>query len=519
LSVFFVERRRENTDTKSVDASLKELEKILSVIATPVALVDLVSERILFLNQAAEVLIGYELKNEELLLARLFSDRSLRVVSAFMELARTLEAGFSIRENEIEVRRKTGRICPVNLSGSPMLWSGRSFLVVTMEDLSEIKKSEKERQALMEKAAHDSKLVDIGRLAAGMAHELNNPLAILLGYSENIEAWVHGDETDRDLLQKSVVPMRKSVLRMSKIVSKMMTNIRGQRTKMETHSLKKVAHETLIILEDLIASQSVELILETEELYVNCDSSQIEQIVTNIVMNALHALGNRKEGRQIRLHSYEKGTMHVLEIWNNGTPIPANIQTQIFTPFFTTKNTGEGTGLGLYMSFNIMKAHSGVLSFKSDEQGTAFYLSFPRVEKPARPARSPHLQVLIVDHDVFFRKSVEQKLLESQVECSYAQDGEDALAILIQAKDVFDLVLFSDDAATMPGLEFFSKIKSKCPRTRFALISSTEISQEKRQALAALQIDDILLKPLSSQELNDLVAKLGQKEPVREDPA
>jgi len=496
--------------------NLKELENILSVIATPLALVDLASERVLFLNHAAEILTGYEHRQDELLFSRLFSERSLKVAGALLDLAQHLDSGFSVRENEIEVRRKSGRVCLINLSASQMLWAGRSFLVVTLEDLSEIKKSEKERHALMEKAAHDSKLVDIGRLAAGMAHELNNPLAILLGYSENIEAWADSNDNDREMLQKSVLPLRKAALRMSKIVSKMMANIRGQKAKMEVHSLKKVAHETLIILEDIIASQSTELILETDEIYANCDSSQIEQIVTNIVMNALHALGNRKEGRQIRLRTYQRGPTNVLEVWNNGAPIPAEIQAQIFTPFFTTKNTGEGTGLGLYMSFNIMKSHSGVLSFKSDESGTVFCLSFPRAERPVQPARRSHLRVLVVDEDVFFRKAIQQSLLAYEAECSDAQDGEDALAILIQAKDAFDLVLYSDDAAKMPGVDFFSRIKAKCPQTYFALVSGAEVSRKTRQDLEALQIEDVLLKPVSAQELGDLVAKLKLKSSRKE---
>jgi PAS domain S-box-containing protein len=507
---------------KPNEMDLKELEKILALIATPVVLTDLGSGRIVFLNHAAEVLLGYELNPaEELLFLRLFSERSLKVTTALLELAKNknIDSGFSIRENEIEVRRKTGRVCPINLSASPMFWTGKNYLIATLEDLSEVKKSEKERHALMERSTHDAKLVGIGRLAAGMAHELNNPLAILLGYSENVEAWADGEDDNKDSLKKNVAPLRKAALRMAKIVSKMMANIRDQKAKMEIHSLKKVASETLTILEDLIASQSVELVLETEELYAICDASQIEQIVTNIVMNALHALGGRKEGRQIRLRSYAKSNMHVLEVWNNGAPIPAEIQAQIFTPFFTTKNTGEGTGLGLYMSFNIMKSHAGVLSFKSDENGTAFCLSFPRAEKPLVPVRDSGMRVLVVHEDVFFRKSIQQKLLAHEATCSEASDGEDALAMLIQVKDGFDLVLYSDEDAKMTGLEFFSRIKPKCPHTVFALVAATEAPPGTREALEALQITDVLLKPISSQELDDLVTKTRQKNLTRKESA
>lgn len=503
-----------NSQKKSdSDKDIGELEKIFTMVATPIVLVDLPSEHILFLNHTAEELSGYVLEPEQpLSFLKLFSANYTKVISAIFELAKSQGQSFSVRENDIELRRKTGRPHPINLSASLMPWENRIFLVVTLEDLSEAKKNEKERQRLLGKAAHDAKLVDIGRLAAGMAHELNNPLAILMGYSESLETMITNNEYTDDLLQKNIVPVRKSAMRMSKIVSKMMAKIRNQPAKTEIQTLKQVVQETLIILEEIIAAHSIQLKVDVADQWVSCDSSQIEQIVTNIVMNAFHALEDRKTNREIRISSFEKASMTVLEVWNNGVPIPDKIQSQIFTPFFTTKNPGEGTGLGLYMSFNIMKSHSGELSFKSDAtHGTSFYLSFPRVEKHTVKQQATKLKALIVDDDIFFRKMLCIKLHGFDVECCEARDGEDALSLLEQhAAAPFDLVIADNNMPKMNGVEFLSVAQVKYPHIHFSLISGASPLEDLVQKMKDLKIGEVLSKPLRSVDLTNLLDKVRE---------
>lgn len=492
---------------------ISELQKVFSVIATPLMLVDLSTERVLYLNHSAEELTGHCLDpaSEGMLFSQLFSEQYTKVVAAIIDLARAQGPTFSARENDIEIRRKSGRPCPINLSTAQMRYHDRDFLVCTLEDLSQAKKNEKERRELLQKAAHDAKLVDIGRLAAGMAHELNNPLAILDGYSENLENLIMAEDYNPALMRKNILPIRKSAQRMSQIVTKMMGKIRNKETNHEAKSLQQVVEESLIILEEMTLAQSIKLTINVDDQWVRCDATQIEQIITNIVMNAFNALENRKEGREIRISSTEKNGMNVLEVWNNGDPIPDHVQAKIFTPFFTTKQPGEGTGLGLFMSFNIMKAHSGELSFKSSASfGTAFYLSFPKVDaKMAQNTQPVSSRALVVDEELFFRKLVHKKLQHLDLDCTEAGDAEETWKHIEALGSSLKLVLINATLEGMQDCELFLKIREKHPELRCVLVLEEAPPLERQQALKSMHIYEVLSKPLRTVDLAQLLGEEG----------
>lgn len=491
-----------------------EFQKLFSVVATPLLLVDLASEKILFLNHSAEELTGYCLEpaEKELPFLGLFADQYSKVITAIMDLARAQGPSFSVRENDIDLRRKSGRPCPINLSAAQMRHQERDFLVITLEDLTQVKRNEKERQELLQRATHDSKLVDIGRLAAGMAHELNNPLAILDGYSESLEALIMAEDYNPQLMRKNILPIRKSAQRMSQIVSKMMGKIRSQNTSHEVKSLKQVVQEALIILEQVTLAQSIRLTVDVKELNVRCDATQIEQIITNIVMNAFNALENRKEGREIRISSAEKGNLHILEVWNNGDPIPDHVQAKIFTPFFTTKQPGEGTGLGLFMSFNIMKAHAGELNFKSSTGfGTAFYLSFPKAEaKATAQAPAQANKALVVDEELFFRKNVQKKFLHLELDCVESGNAPEAWQQIEALGPALKWVLINESLQEMKDFELLLKIREKHTHLRCVLVLDEAPTAERLQELKNLQIYEVLSKPLRTVDLTQLI---GEAEP------
>lgn len=340
-----------------------------------------------------------------------------------------------------------------------------------------------------------------------MAHELNNPLAILDGYSESLEEMIRNEDYNPELMLKNILPVRKSAKRMSQIVTKMMGKIRSQDVNFEVKALPQVVQESLIILEEVIHAQSIRLTVDVKEQWIKCDGTQVEQIITNIVMNAFNALENRKEGREIRITSSEKNGMNVLEVWNNGDPIPDQVQAKIFTPFFTTKQPGEGTGLGLFMSFNIMKAHTGELSFKSNAGfGTSFYLTFPKVAaKVAQSKPKAVSKALVVDGELFFRKLVLKKLQHLDYECLEASDAAETWNQINALGSDLKLVLLNASLPEMKNCDLLVKIREKHPELRCVVVLEEAPSLERQQELKALHIYETLTKPLRTVDLSELL--------------
>jgi PAS domain S-box-containing protein len=345
--------------------SVADFEGLFTLVAVPIIVVDLTTARVIFVNGRAEEITGYPKDTvNQFSIFKLFATDSQNRISALLELSRSQGLGTEFSENNLGLRRRAGRICPVSLAATQTQWRGQSVLILTLNDLTDMVNQAKERLALLEESARVSKLADIGRLAGGIAHELNNPLAILLGYAENLDYLLSENKYTKEDIRQNLEPMQNAAMRMAKIITKMIAMIRHESTQLIRQSLAKIVREALIILEDVIEAQSIKLECEVFDYYVRCDSTHLEQVITNIITNACNALQDRKEDRKIIIRSKLVDNQVILEIWNNGAPMPDETKKKVFTPFFTTKDVGEGVGLGLYLCYNIMKAHSGVDVYK-----------------------------------------------------------------------------------------------------------------------------------------------------------
>ena len=261
---------------------------------------------------------------------------------------------------------------------------------------------------------HLTRLAEMGRLAANVAHEINNPLMVVQGFAENIELLLDNENLSRDELRMQVLEIIKSCQRMSRIVNKMNRMSRSQKLRLFVVDLAEVALNSVDFLKTQLADLEVKVEFDFDHpLPIKCDAIQVEQIILNILSNALYALENQDENqRKIRISFEEFGKWQQIKIWNNGPPIPQNVQAQIMSPFFTTKAEGEGTGLGLAVSKAIMQVHGGDLSFKSNgDFGTEFCLAFPRPkENPwQQQVRQNKGLIVIVDRQVNYRRTLQEK--------------------------------------------------------------------------------------------------------------
>lgn len=257
-----------------------------------------------------------------------------------------------------------------------------------------------------------TRLAEMGRMAAGIAHEINNPLMIIQGFAENLEMLIAQDELPIEDMRLQILEIVKTCQRMSRIVSKMNRMSRSQKLRLHIVDLAEISLNVVDFIKTQVSDLDVQLEFDfNKPLPIKCDVVQVEQIVLNVLANALSALQEIGEKRRIRISFEEVGPWQQIKIWNNGPEIPADIQSKIMAPFFTTKD-GEGSGLGLPVSKAIMEVHGGDLSFSSREgMGTEFILSFPRPSEDPWKSRERQQAgtVYIIDSQPNYRRTLEEK--------------------------------------------------------------------------------------------------------------
>ncbi len=227
-----------------------------------------------------------------------------------------------------------------------------------------------------------AKLASLGELSAGVAHELNQPLAIIRGVVQQLQ-----DETGiSEDVQADLRLVEGQTGRMIKIIQHMRTFCRIGSPEVNEIDLNKIVSDCLLLIGQQLRAHDVELALElcAAAPPVLADANEVEQVLINLITNARDALGGRPDAR-ITLRSSVEGDNFVLEVRDNGAGIPDTIAAQIFDPFFTTKEPGKGTGLGLSISHTLITKHKGTLRVHNDG-GAVFTIRLPlAVEEVSAP--------------------------------------------------------------------------------------------------------------------------------------
>lgn len=290
---------------------------------------------------------------------------------------------------------------------------------------------------------HLTRLAEMGRLSASVAHEINNPLMVAQGFAENIELMLDKEHFPREEIRIQVLEIIKACQRMSRIINKMNRMSRNQKLRLHIVDVAEVALNAVDFLKVQLAEIDVQLEFEFDRpLPIKCDAVQIEQIILNIISNAVFALEQNAHDRRIKISFREVGEWQQIVIWNNGPAIPKEIQKNLMTPFFTTKNEGQGTGLGLAVSKAIMQVHDGDLSFNSSaDNGTEFVLSFPRpAQNPWQEAeRQNSSPIVLIDRQPNYRMTLQEKFRLLGFNVSSFADYKEGVAWAIKngVKSVF----------------------------------------------------------------------------------
>ena len=273
----------------------------------------------------------------------------------------------------------------------------------------------REEKLLVEQLVQQEKLAAIGQLVSGVAHELNNPLASVMAFSQLVLTHTGSDE-ERD---EALATIHGEAKRAAKIVSNLLTFARQHPPQRATTSVNEVIASTLDLRRHALMVQGMELEerLDPSLPPIWADPFQLQQVFLNLIGNAEHALGGWQGERRIVVTSEARGGRIIITIRDTGAGIPATEVDRVFNPFYTTKGVGKGTGLGLSVSDGIVREHGGTIRVESSDAGASFVVELPIIPPPgaASPVpsvaegRSPGtrpLSILVVDDEPAIRSAI-----------------------------------------------------------------------------------------------------------------
>ena len=440
--------------------------------------------RFLDVNPALVAMLGYSSTEEVLKLSvsqDVFAEpeEGLRLLHKWQVTAEI--------EEEVQWKRRDQRLITVRLSGR-VLGSERqrpAGLEVIAEDVTE-------RRALEEQLRQAQKIEAVGQLAGGMAHEFNNYLGIVLGYSELLLEEAGTTEG----LRRNVAEIKAATQRTASLTRQLLALSRRQVLEPKVLDVNAVVWETHKLLRRLIPG-NIDLVpvLEPNLQQVKVDPAQIQQILINLVVNARDAmpqggkvvietanveLDEEYAGRHIEVRP---GRYVMLAVSDNGSGIDEPTQARIFEPFFTTKQKGKGTGLGLSTVYGIVRQSGGHITVESAlREGSRFRIYLPptavtelKVEDETPPLETEILSgtetVLVVEDEPALRRLISVSLEKRGYTVLAAEDGTEAIRILENNPGEIDLVVSDIMMPKLNGLELRKKATLLRPDMRFLFIS------------------------------------------------
>lgn len=249
-------------------------------------------------------------------------------------------------------------------------------LAGTCQDISDKVQTELILEQERLKTIHSAKLASLGEMSAGVAHEINNPLAIINGTISLLSRY----RDDEEKFNLKIDTIKKAVQRISKIVTGLRKFARASDSvEIIPNSLSTIVNEAIVITETKAKRYSVPIqsVLESEDK-VLCDAMEIEQVIINLINNAIDAASSQDE-KWVKVHVFEDTDDVVLRVIDSGPGILPEIESKLFQPFFTTKPVGEGTGLGLSICKGIIDHHKASLALNRSFKNTCFELRFKKM--------------------------------------------------------------------------------------------------------------------------------------------
>jgi two-component system cell cycle sensor histidine kinase/response regulator CckA len=434
-----------------------------------------------------------------------------------------------------------GNAAPERESDGSVLWHG------FVSDVTERVEAETARLSLESQLRESQKMEAIGTLAGGIAHDFNNALAAILANVELAQNTAAGN----DLLKYFLGEIQRAGFRSRELVKQILSFCRRQPTSLRQISLGKIAQESVSMLRaTLQARVTLNLTIEDDLPSVLADDTQIEQVIVNLVSNAMQAITNLSGAVEVRLDSVRadaaelamapslnelscvsSGRLVRLSVSDNGPGMVPSIRERIFEPFFTTKPQGEGTGLGLAVVHGIVKSHGGVIDVDSKPgKGTTFRIFLPAMlnssdapqsfkeqmlkepstdslNRPAKFANAKRGQILLIEDDEAVLHSIQFLLNALGYSVSAFSDPHAGLEAFRKDPVSFQMVVTDQNMPTISGLAVVGTVRAIDPNLPVVLMSGF-VDNELQTVAVKAGVSVLIAKPFTALELDEKLRPL-----------
>ncbi len=507
------------TERKQAEAAALESaefrEKILLESPVGITIYDIESGQCVAANRSMEEFVG---GSQEQLLAQNFYHIESWKKSGLLEAAQSAIKYDSKSQCEVNLTTTFGKSAVFEGFFAPFLVGGKKYLQLTISDKTE-------QRQLEEQLRQSQKMESIGTLAGGIAHDFNNILGIIVG---NTELAIN-DVPEWNPARYNLEEVRKASLRARDMVKQILSFSRQTKQEAKPVRIRPIIEETLKLVRSSIPTS-----IEIRQNYsaqvdtILADPTQINQIIMNLCTNANHAMQEDGGILEVGLknmdldekdvalyHDLPPGEYIALEVSDSGHGMESDVADRIFDPYFTTKEVGDGTGMGLAVVHGIVKNHNGAVHVYSEPgKGTTFKVFFPLIESEEMPESTSHEplptgteRILFVDDEDALADLGKRMLERLGYNVTVRTSSIEALEAFKSQPDKFDLVLTDMTMPNMTGNKLAEEVMKI--RHGFPIILCTGYSEMVTEANAQqFGIKAFVMKPLVMREIAETIRQV-----------
>jgi PAS domain S-box-containing protein len=498
------------TERKRLEDLLTESEeryrRIFETASDGILLLEKREGKIVNINPATEKMLGY---SEEELIGKNLQDIGVSLdMSDFPKIMQTLDRNGIINYTDVQVKTKAWR----NIYTDIYLVDRAKLAQCNIREATDRKKLE-------EQLRHSQKMEAVGLLASGIAHDFNNILSAIVGYGYLLQTSMQSGNPLRENVDQILVAADRG----AEVTHSLLAFSRKQILNPKPININILIKRFEKFLSRLIG-EDIELMAHytDKELIIMADAGQIEQVLLNLATNARDAMphGGRLtldtelmelDDSFIRVHGYgNPGMFAIISVSDTGLGINKEIMARIFEPFFTTKEDGRGTGLGLAMSYGIIKQHNGYINVYSEPaRGTTFRIYLPTIKSTEEvPIKTPdeplpsqgNETILVAEDDTALRELFSTILQVYGYNVILAKDGQEAIQKFMDNKDNIKLVMLDVIMPRKSGKEVYDEISKLRPDIKTIFSSGYTADRIDKDSMLKEGLN-FIMKPASPRDL------------------